>query len=102
MSIDMKECQRTHLSLDMIGMRARGTAVGLLQLCKELLDAGVLERPAVERIREAIVADVTLTCPRTVQRDDYQKMVRDRLDVILALPKGMPAMTPAETMHQPN
>lgn len=99
MSIDMKECQRTHLSLDAIGMRARGTAVGLLQLCKELLDAGVLDTPAVERIREAIVADIALTCPRTVQRDDYQKMVRDRLDAIMALPHGVPAMTPVEAMN---
>jgi hypothetical protein len=84
------------LSLDVIGMGASGSAVGLFQLCKELLDAGVLERPAIERIREAIVADVTLTCPRTVERDDYQQMVRERLDVILALPGAMPAMTTAQ------
>lgn len=55
-------------------MRQRGTAVGLLQLCKELLDAGVLTQDAV---------------------------VRARLDTIMALPKGVPAMTPkdAATPH---
>jgi len=99
--MSLKECHRTHLSLDVIGMGASGSAVGLFQLCKELLDAGVLERPAIERIREVIVADVTITCPRTVERDDYERMVRERLDVILALPKGVPAMMASQTT-QPN
>ncbi len=93
MSRDLKECQRTQLALDSIGMRQRGTAVGLLQLCKELLDAGVLTQDAVVRIREAIVEDVALNCPRTQPIAEYQNMVRARLDTIMALPKGVPAMT---------
>jgi len=95
MSNGLTECQRTQLALDSIGMRQRGTAVGLLQLCKELLDAGVLGQDAVARIREAIVADVALTCPRTVQVSEYQDIVRARLDSILT-PAGAAAMTPLE------
>lgn len=91
-----QECQRLHLSLDTIGMRARGTSVGLLQLCKELLNAGVLDHDAVIRIREAIVADIALNCPRTVQRAEYQQMVRDRLDSVLNQPTPAPARKEAD------
>jgi len=88
MSNGLKDAQHIQLALDSIGMRQRGTAVGLLQLCKELLDAGVLGADAVSRIREAIVEDVALTCPRTVQVSEYQQMVRARLNAILAAPVG--------------
>lgn len=82
--MELDECQRMHITLDAVGMRSQGTAVGLLQLCKELLDAGVLGNDAVIRIREAIVADISLNCPRSVRREVYQDMVRQRLNGIIA------------------
>jgi len=95
----LTDSQQVQLALDSIGMRQRGTAVGLLQLCKELLDAGVLEEDAVTRIREAIVEDVALNCPRTLPVAEYQCMVRERLNSILARPKGAPIMQEGMPAH---
>jgi len=89
MSTGLKDGQHIQLALESIGMRQRGTAVGLLQLCKELFDAGVLDPDAVVRIREAIVADVALNCPRTVQVSEYQDMVRERLNALLTDPASL-------------
>jgi hypothetical protein len=94
--MELDDCQRMHITLDAVGMRSQGTAVGLLQLCKELLDAGVLEKNAVVRIREAIVADISLNCPRSVRRETYQDMVRQRLDGILQPLGSLPAHATTE------
>jgi len=94
--MELDDCQRMHITLEAVGMRSQGTAVGLLQLCKELLDAGVLEKDAVVRIREAIVADIALNCPRSVRRETYQDMVRQRLDSILQPVGAVPAHSASE------
>src|SRR3546814_9390278 len=46
------DSDRVRADLAAIGMRASGSAVGLLQLLKELLDARVLGHDAVERSEE--------------------------------------------------
>jgi hypothetical protein len=79
------ESERMHADLDAIGMRASGTAVGLLALLKELLDSGVLGRDSVERIREAIIADVAGSRPRSQTQADFERKVRDRMDHLLPL-----------------
>src|SRR3546814_1413771 len=66
-------------------MRASGSAVGLLQLLKELLDARGLGHDAVERIREAIIADVAGARPRSQTQADFEKRVRERMDHLLPL-----------------
>src|SRR3546814_9371249 len=77
------DSDRVRADLDAIGMRASGSAVGLLQLLKELLDARVLGHDAVERIREAIIADVAGARPRSQTQDDFEKRERERMDHLL-------------------
>src|SRR3546814_16196400 len=79
------DSDRVRADLDAIGMRASGSAVGLLQLLKELLDARVLGHDAVERIREAIIADVAGARPRSPTPADFEKRVRERMDHPLQL-----------------
>ncbi|MCM8730455.1 hypothetical protein ACFO8O_05665 [Hephaestia sp. GCM10023244] len=87
------DSDRVRADLDAIGMRAAGSAVGLLQLLKELLDARVLGHDAVERIREAIIADVAGARPRSQTQADFEKRVRERMDHLLPLNRkvGAPA-----------
>ncbi len=40
-----------HRALDFIGLRAHATTVGLIQLCEELLNSGVLSPEGLERIK---------------------------------------------------
>lgn len=97
--MNIEECRRLNTSLDGLGMRARGTSVGLLQLLTELHNAGVLSEEAIVRIREAIVSDIALSCPRSVQRDDYRNMVRQRLDGILHRPSNTTAAPEPVASH---
>ena len=76
---------RVHADLEAIGIRASGTAVGLFQLLKELLDAGVLGGDAVQRIKEAIISDLATKRPRSQTLADYEQRVRDRMDHLLPL-----------------
>jgi hypothetical protein len=72
--------KRLHQTLSFLGLRAQATAVGLLQLCRELGDAGVLNPEALERIKDAISRDIAVGCPPSARREDYERDVRGRLD----------------------
>jgi hypothetical protein len=78
--MDESEEQRLHETVSFVGLRAQATAVGLLQLSAELVRAGVLDKAAVDRIKDAIAKDISLSRPRSVSRDEYMGMVRERLD----------------------
>jgi hypothetical protein len=71
---------RLHETVSFVGLRAQATAIGLLQLSAELVRAGVLDKAAVDRIKDAIAKDISLSRPRSVARDDYMGLVRQRLD----------------------
>ncbi len=88
------DSERIHADLDAIGMRASGTAVGLLALLKELLDAGVLGRDAIERIREAIIADVSGSRPRSQTQAEFERKVRERMNNLLPLTPERRAAAP--------
>jgi hypothetical protein len=81
----LNERDRIHADLEAVGIRASGTAIGLFQLLKELLKAGVLDRCAIERIKESIIADLAATRPRSLTRDAYERRVRERMDNLLPL-----------------
>lgn len=49
-----------HRTLDFIGLRAHATAVGLIQLCEELLNAGVLSADGLDRIKDAICSELAV------------------------------------------
>ena len=50
-----------HRALDFIGLRAHATTVGLIQLCEELLNSGVLSPEGLERIKGAIRTELTVS-----------------------------------------
>jgi hypothetical protein len=76
--------KRLHQTLSFVGLRAQATAVGLLQLCHELREAGVLGEPAIDRIKGAIARDIVVSCPPSTRRDVYERDVRQRLDRLFA------------------
>jgi hypothetical protein len=78
--MDESEELRLHETVGFVGLRAQATAVGLLQLSAELVRAGVLDKAAVDRIKDAIAKDISLSRPRSVSRDEYMALVRQRLD----------------------
>ncbi len=74
------EERRLHQAIDFVGLRAQATAVGLIQLSIELRRAGVISGEAIDRIKDAIARDISLGCPRSLARREYEANVRHRLD----------------------
>lgn len=71
-----------HRDLDFIGLRAQATSVGLLQLCAELAKAGVIDSLAMERIKDAIHSELVVTNSNVRNRDEFEDLLRKRLDKI--------------------
>ncbi len=76
--------KKLHFEVTNVGLRAQATAVGLVQLCRELHRANVLDEPALERIKNAIADDVSVTAPRALASQDYRVEIKTRLDRIFA------------------
>ncbi|TFI59949.1 hypothetical protein E2493_01480 [Sphingomonas parva] len=76
------EAQQLHDTLEFIGLRAHATTVGLLQLCSELVRAGVIDLEAVERIKNAIHQEITLAHRRGHGREEFAMTLKQRLDAI--------------------
>ncbi len=75
---------RLHFDVMNVGLRAQATAVGLVQLCIELRRAQVLDEPAIERIKDAIADEVSVTAPRQLASPEYRGEVKNRLDRLFA------------------
>ncbi len=73
-----------HYDLLNVGLRAQATAVGLVQTCIELRRANMLDGSAVERIKDAIADEVSLNAPRGIQRHEYRRDIKARLDRLFA------------------
>jgi hypothetical protein len=88
--MDELEEERLHDSVNLVGLRAHATAVGLLKLTAELVRAGVLEQAAVDRIKEAIVKELSLSRSRSASKQEFERSTRMRLDALFAgdLPLG--------------
>ena len=80
--LEREQARQLHNDLDFIGLRAQATAVGLLQLCGELLKAGVLDDAAVGRIKEAIQRDICVSNARSHAREEFETTLRRRLDAV--------------------
>jgi hypothetical protein len=76
--------RRLRDEIEYVGLRAHATAVGLIQLTIELLNAGALHEAAVGRIKDVIVKDLSLSRPRTVPKAQFERETRARLDRIFA------------------
>src|SRR3546814_2611493 len=59
-----------HQTLDLIGLRAHATTVGLIQLCEELLNSGVLGVEGLDRIKDAIFTELTVGKRERVARSE--------------------------------
>lgn len=73
-----------HFELVNVGLRAQATAAGFVQLCKELRQNGALDDAGVDRIKNAVADEVTLTCPRSINRSQFRNDVCRRLDALFA------------------
>lgn len=76
------EARELHQTLEFIGLRAQATTVGLLQLCAELVRARVLDDEAVQRIKDAIHREITVSHSRGHFREEFEDVLRQRLDAI--------------------
>jgi hypothetical protein len=78
------EQKRLHSDLNNIGLRAQASAAGLVQLCRELEQAGVLSGDALTRIKSAIADEIAFNAPRSYKVEDYRRYIGGRLDSIFA------------------
>ncbi len=77
-----EQARELHRTLEFIGLRAQATTVGLLQLCAELVRAGILDDEAIERIKESIFRELAATGPRGYNRAEFERTLRQRLDSV--------------------
>lgn len=77
-----EQALRRHESMEFIGLRAQATVVGLLQLCTELVNAGVLKADAIGRIKGAIREDILVSRPRARATQGFQELLDARLDAL--------------------
>ena len=84
------EARKLHDTLQLVGLRAHATAVGFIQLCAELLKAGVIDDPAVSRIKNAIAKDIIVTRTTTRGQEDFEASLRRRLDSLLPTAANAP------------
>lgn len=75
-----------HEDLDYIGLRAQATSAGLVQLCSELVDAGVLDDAAIGRIKDAVRCDILVSRRRVHDRAEFEDVLKRRLDSIFPSP----------------
>lgn len=78
--MDPRESKHIHDTIGFVGLRAHATAVGLIQLTTELVDAGVLGAPALARIKDKIAQDLCLNRPAHMTKANFERQTRERLD----------------------
>jgi hypothetical protein len=81
-----------HRTLDFIGLRAHATAVGLIQLCEELLNAGILSTEGLDRIKASICSELAVgKRARVSDQREFDNMLRCRIDAVFPAAPGEPA-----------
>lgn len=89
-----------HRTLEFIGLRAQATSVGLIQLCAELVKAGILDDSAVQRIKDAIYREITVTRPRSASNAEFDKTLKQRLDAIFPCGKDAVQRAPVGDVRE--
>jgi hypothetical protein len=80
-----------HHALDFIGLRAHATTVGLIQLCEELLNAGILSADALDRIKTAILTELAVSSSSRISNHaTFDESMRRRIDAIFPQAPGVP------------
>ena len=80
-----EDARRLHTTVDLVGLRAQATAVGLVQLCSELLRAKVLDNAAITRIKDAIADDILVSYKPSRGRAEFEASLHRRLDSLFPL-----------------
>ena len=80
-----EEARRLNSTVGLVGLRAQATAVGLVQLCSELRDAGVLNDAAIGRIKSAIADQIIVSYKPSRGREDFETSIHRRLDQLFPL-----------------
>ena len=78
--MSLADDRRVHNGIDVVGLRAQATAVGLIQLCAELNRSGALDDEALGRVKDAIARDLSITAPLGMRKDEFDDWVHRRLD----------------------
>jgi hypothetical protein len=94
------EARELHRTLEFIGLRAQATSVGLIQLCAELVRAHVLDDAAIQRIKDAIYGEITVSHGRGRSREEFEALLRQRLDAIFPRPQDDARRTPVGTVGE--
>lgn len=81
--MDHAEATRVNRDLQLIGFRAHATAIGLLQLVKELRATDHLTQDAVNRIRDTMIDDLSLSRSSHEKEEDFRARLQTRLDCLL-------------------
>lgn len=76
------EARHLHELLGFVGLRAQATAVGFLALIEELLKAGVLDDAAIDRIKDQVYTDITVSRTAPTGRDEFEATLKKRLDIL--------------------
>lgn len=93
------EARELHETLEFIGLRAQATTVGLLQLCAELVTAGVLDNGAIQRIKDAICLEIVVSHPRARDRAEFERTLRQRLDAIFPHGENAERVSPVGSLQ---
>lgn len=78
------ETRKLRESIDLLGIRAQATAVGMIQIAIELRRGGILDAEAIGRVKDAILGDLMLSRPPSSDHADYERSLRKRLDALLS------------------
>lgn len=76
------EARELHRTLEFIGLRAQATTVGLIQVCTELVRAGLIDDAAIQRIKDAIHRELSVVHARGRNQAEFDETLRSRLDAI--------------------
>ena len=83
-AMEQDEERKLHEGIGFLGIRAQATMVGFVKLADELVRAGVIDQAALDRIKDAIVKELSLTRPPASPREDFERNTRRRLDALFA------------------
>jgi hypothetical protein len=81
--MDYAKAKQVNMDVDLVGFRAHAAAVGLLQLIKELRVAGNLSDAAVNRIRDAVIDNFSVTRSSHEPEEHFRSRLQTRLDRLL-------------------
>jgi hypothetical protein len=94
--MDQVDGRRLHDDIGFLGIRTQATMVGVVKLACELTRAGVLQPEALDRIKDAIVQELSLTRPPASSRQEFERNTRRRLDALFAGDEPVGPMPPPQ------